>query len=150
MRSRSAGEEVRAGICRYLRGSPGAHFRDLQRQLGLSPGQAAHHLRVLERDGLIVERRQGRYIHYFPAGTPAEARGPLGALRHPKRRALVGVLERGPCTLRDLGLRANVPPSTLHHHVRVLREAGVIEARGVRPRLWALVQPGLPPADGPR
>ncbi|MCA1812379.1 MAG: helix-turn-helix domain-containing protein [Halobacteriales archaeon] len=146
MEARAGGEQVRAAICRYLRESPGAHFRDLQRRLDLSPGQTTHHLRVLERDGLVVERRQGRYTHFFPAGTPIETRGTLGALRHPARKTLVDVLAAGPCTLKDLGARAGLAPSTLHHHVRVLREAGVIEAHGSRPRMWGLVR-GLPPAE---
>jgi len=140
----SRGDEVRASICRYLVRSPGAHFRDVQRTLQLSPGQTSHHLRVLEREGLIVERRQGRYLHYFPAGTPADTRSALGAARHPARRVLVEALREGPRTVKELAEISGLAPSTLQHHMRVLREEGIIEARGTRPRRWSMR--GLPPA----
>jgi DNA-binding transcriptional ArsR family regulator len=141
-----AGDAVRAAMCRYVRANPGAHFRDVQRSLGLGPGQTSHHLRVLLGQGVLAERRMGRYAHYFAAGTPSLARPQLAATRHPARRALAEALRDESLTFRELVAECGLAPSTLHHHLRVLRTQGVVNATGARPRLYILVDAAAPGA----
>jgi predicted transcriptional regulator len=120
------GAAVSSRVARYVATHEGAHFREVQRRLGLATGQADHHLRRLVRDGVLARTRLGGEVHFFPASRPRADRRPLAALRHPARqaaaRALLGV---GQSNLRGLAERTGVPETTLLHHLRVLVTAGV-------------------------
>jgi DNA-binding transcriptional ArsR family regulator len=63
-----------------------------------------------------------------PAPEEIEVTAVLHALSDPVRLAIVGTLsERGECSCGALG--ASVSKSTLSHHLKVLREAGVTRTR---------------------
>jgi DNA-binding transcriptional ArsR family regulator len=63
-----------------------------------------------------------------PAPEEIEVTAVLHALSDPVRLAIVGTLsERGECSCGALG--ASVSKSTLSHHLKVLREAGLTRTR---------------------
>ena len=51
------------------------------------------------------------------------------ALGHPVRHRLVNVLRQRPATLRQIATALGLAKGTVSYHVRVLREAGLVEAR---------------------
>lgn len=123
-------------VALYVVHHEGAHFREVQRNVGLGTGQADHHLRRLQRQGLLARTDLGGEAHYFPTSRPRPERKPLAALRHPARFAAAdALLHRGPSALRHLAEETGVPESTLSHHLRALLRAGVVyrvqEARHV-------------------
>jgi DNA-binding transcriptional ArsR family regulator len=63
----------------------------------------------------------------------------LGALAEPTRLVLVDALRDGPLTVGDLARRVPVTRSAVSQHLKVLKEAGVVQddARGTR-RLYRL------------
>ncbi|MCS7103435.1 MAG: winged helix-turn-helix transcriptional regulator [Candidatus Korarchaeum sp.] len=54
-------------IMEYLRTNPGAHMRQMARDLGMSLGSLRWHLNVLERRGLVRERRKGNMTEFYPS-----------------------------------------------------------------------------------
>ncbi len=56
---------TRQAIIEYLRVNPGAHLRQISRDLGLSLGTLRWHLNVLERSGLVRERRRGNMTQFY-------------------------------------------------------------------------------------
>lgn len=60
-------EPPRDMIMEYLRANPGAHMRQIARDLGMSLGSLRWHLSVLERRGLVKERRKGNMTEFYPA-----------------------------------------------------------------------------------
>ena len=133
-----AAPSVRARVWLAVRSNPGVHFRGLQRQLGLAPGQAMHHLRSLVAEGAVAERRSGRYLHYYPVGAPLETRPAQAALQQGARRATALALRDAPRTLRQLSQQTGYAESTLHHHLRVLLSAGALRVEGTRPASYTL------------
>jgi len=114
-------------MLRYVAGNEGAHFRLIQRELGLSTGQTDHHLRRFVRQGWLASTRLAGEVHFFPVTTPRHDRRPVAALRHPLRAATVQALrEAGPSPLRALARRVGRPESTVVHHLRVLVRAGLV------------------------
>ncbi|HEV8358927.1 MAG TPA: ArsR family transcriptional regulator [Candidatus Thermoplasmatota archaeon] len=140
--SKDSGDAVRLRICQFVRANPGAHFRAIQRGLELSPGQTVHHLRRLVQDSMLAERRVARYTHYFPAGAPQGSRAAVGALRQSARRAIAEHAAEQPRTTRELVAATGLATSTLHHHLHVLLEAGVLRPEGPRPMRYALTPEG--------
>ena len=57
--------QSRRQVLDYLATHPGVHFRELLRSLPLGSGNLYYHLQVLEREGLIVARRDGMYRRFF-------------------------------------------------------------------------------------
>ncbi len=62
-------EELSTGtrrlIVEYLRVNPGAHLRQMSRDLGMSLGSLRWHLSVLERNGLVWERKKGNQTTFY-------------------------------------------------------------------------------------
>ncbi len=58
---------VRRAIVDYLRANPGAHLRQISRDLGLSLGTLRWHIGVLERHGMIRERKKGNLTEFYLA-----------------------------------------------------------------------------------
>ena len=51
-----------------------------------------------------------------------------GALSHPARLEILRRLARGSCVCSEIVENAKRPQSTVSHHLKVLREAGLVEA----------------------
>lgn len=54
------------------------------------------------------------------------------ALGHPARHRLVNVLRQRPATLRQLASALGLAKGTISYHLRVLREAGLVQQAGTR------------------
>jgi len=72
--------QSRRQVLDYLGTHPGVHFRELLRSLPLGSGNLYYHLQVLEREGLIVARRDGMYRRFFLPPT-SESKIPPGTDR---------------------------------------------------------------------
>ncbi|MEA3191364.1 MAG: hypothetical protein QOD77_1946 [Thermoplasmata archaeon] len=59
------GHPRRRDVLGYVQERPGATFREVVRGTGLAVGSGRHHLAVLKRSGLLVERRHGHSLRYF-------------------------------------------------------------------------------------
>lgn len=56
---------ARRSIIEYLRVNPGAYLRQMARDLGMSLGSLRWHLNVLERNGLVWERKKGNMTEFY-------------------------------------------------------------------------------------
>lgn len=74
-RSETLEQETRRRIHAAIEEEPGIGYAALLARTGRGAGVVAHHLRVLEREGLVVSRRVGRSRRLFPAGAPRPASG---------------------------------------------------------------------------
>lgn len=123
------GSDTRPAILGYLETTPGAHFSKTRDDLGLSTGEAQHHLRRLVDAGAIETRRDDDYRRFYPAGrfSTFEQRA-LGYLRRDTPRGMVIELIRRPdATGNDLADRLSVSPPTISKHAAELAEAGLLE-----------------------
>lgn len=138
----SPGDPTRLRVAQYVRANPGAHFREVQRALGLSTGQAMHHLRRLLADGTLAAARDAGFVRYYPVGFPAELRAAVGALRLPARRAMAEMLVEGPRTVEELRGASRRGTASTRHHLRGLGRAGAVaQLPGMRGR-YALTAVG--------
>lgn len=64
------GHEVRLQILRRLLSAHpyGMVAGELQRELGVPPSTLSHHLDVLLQEGLVQQRREGRFLRYLADG----------------------------------------------------------------------------------
>jgi predicted transcriptional regulator len=128
--SASASLENRQRIYNFVRRTPGAHLREVQRALGLPYGTAEYHLHALERTQLVRTSMDGNLKRFFAADFAFTDRTVLGLLRkRPIRAVVVALMERGEMTHQELAEAARVKPPTLSYHLPKLERAGVVETR---------------------
>ncbi len=106
---------------------PGTHARQLSRDLGMALGVVEHHVRHLERHGLLFAHQAGRRRTLYAAGQvdPQDARV-LHVLRKPTWCRLLAALGGGEASVADLAARVGRPPATVSYHLRRLRDLGLL------------------------
>jgi predicted transcriptional regulator len=122
--------EQRARIARYVSATPGVHFNALVRELGLAPGQAQYHLRVLRKERDVVEEHLYGKTHYYPPGYGDRERRVLGLLRRETARdVLVYLLEHRSARPTAVAEDLDIARSTLEWHLDRLVEQDLVEKR---------------------
>lgn len=77
----------------------------------------------------------GEYSKRVFIGTHGLFTKGLATLENPTRKAIVYLLAmRGPLTLKELSEELNLAPSTIHEHLRRLKEIGFIEEASEHPK----------------
>jgi len=135
--STSDTNDVRDAIVGYLASTPGAHFSKLRDDLQLGTGETQHHLRRLEREGVIEHRKDGEYKRYFPADRFSEfEQRALGYLRRETPRKMLIALLRDPdASGSEIAEAADVSRSTISKYAAQLESIGLISrADGYAPR----------------
>jgi predicted transcriptional regulator len=123
--------DTRRRIFDHVAAHPGTHMRELQRQLAMSGGTLEYHLRVLTREGLLAERRTGRYLRYYVAAQVGRReKDVLGLLRQAvPRRICAQLLLKEDQSHGELLQHFEMAPSTLSFHLRKLVDGEVVDAR---------------------
>ncbi len=115
-------------IAGYVAATPGAHFSKLRDDLQLGTGETQHHLRRLDRDGVVESRKDGDYRRYFPADRFSEfEQVALGYLRRETPRGMLVALLRDPTlTAGGLADRLGVSTPTVSKYASELETAGLL------------------------
>jgi len=133
---------TRGKIHGFLLANPGEHFSAIGKALGVSSGNLAYHLTVLEREGLIASKREGTYRRFYPPGARLAAGDGLTLVQ----RAVWEVVRDAP-GINQKGIAAvlGTTPAALSRHLHKLEGLGFIEAKragmSVRYRSAGLKEP---------
>lgn len=142
-----AGNYQRGRIIGFLTAHPGCHLSGMIRALELGNHQAVHHLRILEVEGRVWCRRDGRLLRYYTDRVNREAE--LSRLPRPidvnqlsdvALMILRSIAEQAPDapspTQRELAADLKTSQQLISHHLRRLESQGLIsrERRGLKTR----------------
>lgn len=131
--------DKRAQIHDLVRQYPGLHLRALARQADTSLHLVQYHAQALSEAGDIDLALDGGKLRAFPPGLGLVQRRILGALREPKRAAIMLHLLNQPCHHGVLARALKVGKSTLSFHVQYLQDAELIS----REKVLNLEQPDV-------
>ncbi len=108
--------------------NPGLHFRELQRRVNMPTGVLSYHLNVLCKRGLVVEKREGRYVRYFPnTAMTVEERKLMSLLRNAiLREILIFLLTKGRVSHGEITQHLSLAPSTVSYHLTRLVKSDVL------------------------
>ncbi len=112
--------KVRFRILDYLQHNPGVHFRKLAKQLNINRGTLYHHLRVLERFGIVKSEKVGKFRIYYS--------------KFPPEKYIVGTTEKileyikmNPnCSLNNISKSLCMLNSTISYHIKKLEKENLI------------------------
>lgn len=127
---------IRGQIYGYIKVHPGDKYTDLKRNLELNNGTLTYHLDVLEREGLVISKRNGgRKLFY-----PANMRPPYdGTHLHSVQENILQIVEESPgIAIKDIASLAGVSRQLTNYHVKKLTASGFIklERKGGRRRCF--------------
>lgn len=106
---------------------PGTHARRLSRDLGIALGVVEHHVRHLEKHGLLYAHQQGRRRTLYGSHVDPEDARIIHALRKPVPCALLAALGTGERAVTGLALQTGLPASMVSYNLRRLRALGLVE-----------------------
>jgi DNA-binding transcriptional ArsR family regulator len=149
----------REAIYRHVAESPGVNVSEVVKRFGLGWGATVYHLRVLERNHLIVAAKQGRQVCYFQNGGryTGQMQG-ISVLRN-ANAALVAraILAHPGAQQRELCRLTQLAQPTVSWHLQRLEESGLVLSEGAprkayraSPSMEQLVQRGLVPGYAPQ
>jgi predicted transcriptional regulator len=136
--ARRAGDPLehprRRRIFAYIQAHPGATFREVARGAAVATGTTRHHLTVLKRQRMIVERPHRSTVRFFENHGRYDATwASVVLLREPPLRHLHGWLARNPGAAQKEVLEAMAlggwSRSTTQHRLERLVAGGVVESR---------------------
>ncbi|MHB1262008.1 MAG: helix-turn-helix domain-containing protein [Thermoplasmatota archaeon] len=148
----------RQAILDLLEHNPGLNLDEVAAALGVRRTAAKHHLRLLERDGLVVRVQQGRHVLHFRHGLPVVDQEIFRLFRVPSVRRVAEALYFDPaCRREDLAATLDVTPRTIRRAIRHLSRAGLARSEEgpqgplvlLHPRLRMLVARGAAPPPAP-
>jgi DNA-binding transcriptional ArsR family regulator len=139
---------VRERIYRAVEGQPGLSIIQVCRGATVGWGTAVYHLQRLERDRLIVSRRDGQYRRFYLNGQAlaeaAQAAGPAAKLlAHPLARSLAAQVAANPgAPQKDICAALGIAPPLASKWLGRLQQAGLVTSQ----REWKLVRYAPTPA----
>lgn len=126
--------KTRRRVYDFIGKHPGLHQRELARQLALRPSHAEHHLRHLERSGLIHRQQDTRYVRYYQSvrspgqeGVGQADKRILALLRQARPLEIVARLLQDARKMHDLATLMGISSATLSYHVKGLEATGLVE-----------------------
>ncbi|MGQ0536246.1 MAG: winged helix-turn-helix transcriptional regulator [Methanobacteriota archaeon] len=136
---------------------PGVTLAELEGRTEISRTALLHHLRVLERHGLVIALRRGRCRHFFLNGGPKspEARLAFTAIRNDRSEGIARLVRDRPGIVqKEICAVLSIAPSVAHWHLSRLLEGGLVDARRAGRfvryfpgRVWKEIEPS-PVATG--
>jgi DNA-binding transcriptional ArsR family regulator len=140
------GHPRREALYAIILQNPGVSLQALGDATGLSRTATLHHLRLMEKQHLIVSRRMGRSRHFFENGGRfgRDQKAAYAVLQNDRSRQVALFVDAHPGVhQKDLCEALGLAPSIAHWHVRRLQEAQLIECRRDGRNVTYLPGPGL-------
>ena len=120
--------DTRRRIYELILSSPGFHFREIKRKLDLKIGVLEYQLDILEKQELIVRKKDGYYTRYFVRDkmSPREKEIiSLLRLKIPRHIVLFLYFNPNSCN-KDMLDEMNLPSSTLSYYLRKLVRSDIL------------------------
>ena len=120
--------DTRRRIYELILSSPGFHFREIKRKLDLKIGVLEYQLDILEKQELIVRKKDGYYTRYFVRDkmSPREKEIiSLLRLKIPRHIVLFLYFNPDSCN-KDMLDEMNLPSSTLSYYLRKLVRSDIL------------------------
>lgn len=119
-------------VFQFINNNPGAHFRQIKKELNLSVGTTQYQLNKLEKDGKIASIRKRFYKCYFPNGIFKEnEKEILQILSHRSlRQILLYIIEKKNPTKNEIVNDLKISYSSMNWHIsRLLSYNMIIEIK---------------------
>lgn len=134
--------DARKRIFDCIEKSPGLHFREIQRRVGMATGSVDYHLHFLHKNGLVRTEKAGRFLRYYATNVQYtdDDKELLNLLRQERiRHILIYLIEKRRANASRIAGELGYTPSNLSWYLKLLQEKNVIkQAKRGRFRFYAV------------
>jgi predicted transcriptional regulator len=118
---------TRGQIYQYIKRNPGETYSTIKKELDLKNGTLTHHLKIMEKGGLIHSARNGLFRHFYPKEMPIPKT--IFRLNH-AQQDIVWVVKGDPGINQVvLAERIGLTPATVDYHLGFLIDADIIHTK---------------------
>lgn len=138
--------ETRRRIYQHLQKFPGAHMREIGREVDIPMGTLEYHLHYLVKANLLTTRQDARYTRYFPTGELSRREKDVLAILRQKvpRQVAAHLLLQPGASHGQLLQHFALSASTLSFHLKKLVTAGIVsQEKSGRENLYRVLEPEL-------
>lgn len=124
--------DVRKRVYDTIRKSPGLHFRELQRRIGVATGTLDYHLHFLRKNGFIRAEQAGGFLRYYASDVVIEEQEKemLNLLRQEKiRHILILLIEKKRANASKIAEELGISPSNLSFYLKTLQSKRLINQK---------------------
>lgn len=116
---------LRGQIYGYIMAYPGENYSSIKRAMNVGNGTLTHHLYILEREGFVSSRVDGRYKRFYPTGLALKRRPP--AKTSMIQKAILKMIEQNPnISQKEIALSLETSKQVVNYHIKVLEKQGMI------------------------
>lgn len=121
--------KIRRTIYKFILENPGLHLRELSRRLNIPKSTLRYHLNYLEKQGLLVAKKEDKYNRYFISkDIGRREKNILSIIRtETTRDVLLYIWIMVVASSREIAKELNKHPTTVKFHIKRLLECGIIE-----------------------
>ena len=134
---------VGSKIYEEIKASPGLHFRELQRRVGLATGSLQYHLDYLGKKHLVKMVKEKKFTRFYLIREVFEQEREMSILRQESMRKIVLLLlQKRKANNRGISKAIGLSPSTTSWHLQKMLEHGILgKKRRGRQSYYYLVEP---------
>ncbi|MFQ5885304.1 MAG: OmpL47-type beta-barrel domain-containing protein, partial [Thermoplasmata archaeon] len=116
---------LRGQIFGYIMAYPGENYSSIKRAMNVGNGTLTHHLYILEREGFVASKVDGRYKRFYPSGIVQRRRPPAGVSMIQK--AILKMIAQNPnITQKEIALSLETSKQVINYHIKALEKRGMI------------------------
>lgn len=128
---------LRGKIYGYIIANPGACYSEIMDALDIKNGTFIHHVKVLEKEGFVKSKRDGRYRRFYPMGAQVPLKDPRYLTDI--QMEIVDVIMGNPgLSQAEVGRQIGKNRRVVNYHVNLLADTGIVVMKksGVRTKLY--------------
>jgi PKD repeat protein/DNA-binding MarR family transcriptional regulator len=130
---------TRGKIYGYILANPGDHFNSIKKALKLSDGSFAHHIHILEKEGIIKSARDRTHRRFYPSEMRIPENG--GSLKKSQLLIIEKIKEAPGISQKDIALLLGVSSPTVNYHLKELLKREIIKGERAGMRMKYYVNP---------
>jgi DNA-binding MarR family transcriptional regulator len=116
---------LRGQIYGYIMAYPGENYSSIKKALNITNGTLTHHLYILDREGFVTSRVDGRYKRFYPTGLG------LSKKMRPKlsmiQNAILKMIRQNPSLSQtEIGEALETSKQVVNYHIKILEKFGVL------------------------
>jgi predicted transcriptional regulator len=130
--------DTRNRLYTIIEGSPGLHFRELQRRSGIAVGSLQYHLDFLQKRSFVSTVREGKFVRYYALKTTkiVADKELMNVLRQQQPRHIVlFLLQKRNASNETISEAVDLSPSTVSTYLKKMTELAVLERKKQRGKI---------------
>lgn len=114
---------LRGQIFGYIMAYPGENYTSIKKALNVENGTLTHHLYILEREGFVTSRIDGRYKRFYPTGISTKEKVKTSMIQ----KAILKMIRQNPnMTQTEIAEALETSKQVVNYHVKSLVNDGLL------------------------